>query len=886
MKTLLLMIVWVLFFFNSYSQILVGATTEGGPDGNGEIFKYDVGVDEFEVVFSPQLYNGPLHSFTNINNGKVICCGYKTVSPDSAKGVVLEYSPYNQLLNVLFELPDIYPGSIYYDSANDAIYGIASNSINKYSVLFRYGLSTSEYDVLFEFTDSLGWYPSGDIILTTEGVIYGTTRQGGLYNDGVIYGYDIDDDEYSILFNFYDTLGAYPMEGVMMANNGKLYGTTHLGGEDFDSGVLFEFDIEQAVYKVIVNFSDSLGRESYCLPVDVGNGKLYGLTYEGGINHYGVIFEYDYINDIYSIKHHFDESLGWPVGSLNELEDGVLYGAANTSVYGAIFKYSIYSDTFEEISQLNCDIGSFPSGEFHKCENGEVISSTSRRSTSNYGSLFELDLITNEIKKVFAYKGYSTFHNIKGTPTFKDESIYCLLKSDYWGWGNDFYSTLLSFEKDSMKYKVNDAFQGAVGSLSLFNKRLFYYSSGWDNYEIRVFDIDQGKVVSTLSGYGTGHFTLGDDGKLYGMRAASGDFPFRIFKLDPVSYSYETVFTHYGPNKPEPFENSFTHLSNGKLLGLTSNSGGADTSGLIFEFDIYDKEYVELYDFSNSTANVPTGELIEYEEGVYYGLSQFGGDNGFGTIYTFLQSLNDVEIAYSFNGLDGANPTGSLKLASDGKFYGLTTNGGVSGIGVVFRFDPATGEYNKILDFTGENGSHPQYSALIEICDEPVILSDPQDVEAVEGDTVMFVVSAESDDLTGYQWYQYTNPVIGATNDTLIITGVSSGDEGDYYCEVMATCMSVKSETATLTLTSGINIAGYGCKIYPNPVNNILTINPGKHFDILSVKIVNLQGQVVDSQTFIEKSRADIDVSGLKNGVYFLQIFLDDTVVNTKFVKF
>jgi uncharacterized repeat protein (TIGR03803 family) len=530
--------------------------------------------------------------------------------------------------------------------------------------------------------------------------------------------------------------------------------------------------------------------------------------------------------------------------------------------------------------------GSWPTGEFFRCSNSKIISASTGGASFGNGALVEFDNITDTIIKVSDFAG-NYQQKIYGTPTYKDGKVY-FLSNNKPDLVND-YCILSSIDVNQNNHRhILDALYNVDRGLTYFNNQLFYFSSNYMSgyHNIRVFDIVQGKVVSTLSGYGTGHFTLGDDGKLYGMRAASGDFPFRIFKLDPVSYSYETVFTHYGPNKPEPFENSFTPLSNGKLLGLTSNSGGADTSGLIFEFDIYDKEYVELYDFSNSTANVPTGELIEYEEGVYYGLSQFGGDNGFGTIFTFLESTNDVEIAYSFNGLDGANPTGSLKLASDGKFYGLTTNGGVSGLGVVFRFDPATGEYNKILDFTGENGSHPQYSALIEICDEPVILSDPQDVEAVEGDTVMFVVSAESDDLTGYQWYQYTNPVIGATNDTLIITGVSPGDEGDYYCEVMATCMSVKSETATLTLTSGINNAGYGYRIYPNPVNDILTINPGKHFDILSVKIVNLQGQVVDSQTFIEKSRADIDVSGLKNGVYFLQIFLDDTVVNTKFVKF
>ena len=863
----------------------MGATYEGGPNENGEIFKYDVGLNEFEVINSFPFFDGPLNNFTNRKNGQVICSGNKKISADSIIGVISEYSPNNQTLNTLYEFSDVYPVSLFYDSVNDAIYGMAYNNITNYAVLFRYGLLNSEYDVLFEFSDTLGWFPSGDIVVTTDGVIYGTTRQGGIFNNGVLFSYNVNTDDYNVLFSFHDSLGIYPMAGVMQADNGKLYGTTHLGGEEFGSGVLFEYDIEQAEYQVVVNFSDSLGRESYYLPVDMGNGKLYGLTYGGGINHLGVIFEYDYINSIYKIKHHFNDSLGLPFGSLNELEPGVLYGAANISISGngAIFKYDIYSGAFEVISQLNYDVGTFPSGEFIKCENGDIISSTFRSSANNYGSLFELDLATKEIRKILSYKGKGTTHNIVGAPVFKEGRIYCLARSEEWSF--DFYSTLLSFDVESKEYEVNDTYKEANGSLSLFNKHIYYFGTGWGSYITRVYDIDLGKVVSTPECYGTGHLTLGEDGNLYGMRRSSGNSPFRIFKLNPESNSTWTVFTHNGPNKPEPYENSFTAVSNGKLLGLAAFSGGADTSGLIFEYDIYDKEYVELLDFSNSTASIPSGELIEYEEGVYYALTESGGDFGLGTIFKFFTSTNSVEVIYSFGGSDGANPTGSLKLASDGKMYGMTTNGGVAGLGVVFQFDPVTGEYDKILDFTGENGSHPRYSALIEICDEPEIVSNPQDVEAVEGDTVMFVVSAESDDLVGYQWYQFTNPVIGATDDTLIITNVSPGDEGDYYCQVMATCMSVKSETATLSLTAGITDAEYDYRIYPVPAGNILTIDAGKQFKMRSIKIFNLQGRVVNSRSFFGESKIDIDISELKSGVYFLRIHLDDTVVNKKFVK-
>jgi uncharacterized repeat protein (TIGR03803 family) len=42
-----------------------------------------------------------------------------------------------------------------------------------------------------------------------------------------------------------------------------------------------------------------------------------------------------------------------------------------------------------------------------------------------------------------------------------------------------------------------------------------------------------------------------------------------------------------------------------------------------------------------------------------------------------------------FAGPDGSEPAGGLILASDGNFYGITSGGGPTGNGTVFRFTPA-----------------------------------------------------------------------------------------------------------------------------------------------------------------------------------------------------
>jgi uncharacterized repeat protein (TIGR03803 family) len=67
------------------------------------------------------------------------------------------------------------------------------------------------------------------------------------------------------------------------------------------------------------------------------------------------------------------------------------------------------------------------------------------------------------------------------------------------------------------------------------------------------------------------------------------------------------------------------------------------------------------------------------------------------------------------SGSDGDLPQGTPFQASNGLIYGMTTNGGGSGIGMIFSFDPTNvaGTYTDIHDFIGSpsDGSFPEYSA-------------------------------------------------------------------------------------------------------------------------------------------------------------------------------
>jgi uncharacterized repeat protein (TIGR03803 family) len=75
----------------------------------------------------------------------------------------------------------------------------------------------------------------------------------------------------------------------------------------------------------------------------------------------------------------------------------------------------------------------------------------------------------------------------------------------------------------------------------------------------------------------------------------------------------------------------------------------------------------------------------EATDGSFYGTTSNGGANDLGTVFQFTPD-GAMNILFSFGEYpDGAYPYGALFQATDGNLYGTTTAGGISGAGIVFR---------------------------------------------------------------------------------------------------------------------------------------------------------------------------------------------------------
>ena len=106
------------------------------------------------------------------------------------------------------------------------------------------------------------------------------------------------------------------------------------------------------------------------------------------------------------------------------------------------------------------------------------------------------------------------------------------------------------------------------------------------------------------------------------------------------------------------------------------------------------------YDFPcGSGGSFPIGPLVQASNGNFYSTTQDGGTNGEGTIYQVTPGLA-VTVLHSFGATfgDGTFPGAGLLLATDGNYYGSTSDGGANGDGTLFNIT-TSGTYTGLYSF-------------------------------------------------------------------------------------------------------------------------------------------------------------------------------------------
>ncbi|MEQ9593232.1 MAG: T9SS type A sorting domain-containing protein [Cyclobacteriaceae bacterium] len=569
---------------------------------------------------------------------------------------------------------------------------------------------------------------------------FGTVTTGGENFVGTVYSTDGNGENYQVVFE--GQAGATePLGKLVEVASGVFYGMAPFSFAYGGDGVIFEFNANTGAYTVKHTFSYTDGSYPEGSLTKAANGKLYGLTKDGGVNEEGVIFEYDYITSTYTKLHDLDQVItgAYPTSTFFEASNGKLYapmtsgGATN---YGTIVEFDPATNILLKRADFN-GTGNGGNPEYTLVErSGKLYGITSYGGSNDSGALFVFDLNTFSLNNLH---NFPIGARVRCTPVIaSNDKLYGITS----GSGIDAAGELFEYDFNTLsfinKVQMDDfGLAGCVGTLLEYNngKLLGLCQSGGANDEGAIFEYDVAssafsikidfdiKVKSSKES-----FIMGSDGQVYGFAAGGGTSKSgSIYRYDPTAISVTELYSFNALDigyYPEDLIQSVT----GKLYGV-NKGGGVYGAGTLFEMDPNTYLVTPLVQFKpkpgGGSGRVATSinandissphALIQASNGKLYGRTNNGGDDGRGVIFEYDPIELTFEVKAHFTEMTGNNGSGTRGglLEVNGKLYGACRRAGPSGGGTIFEFDISTSSFSAIADLGAIGISEPNSNLVL-----------------------------------------------------------------------------------------------------------------------------------------------------------------------------
>jgi len=192
--------------------------------------------------------------------------------------------------------------------------------------------------------------------------------------------------------------------------------------------------------------------------------------------------------------------------------------------------------------------------------------------------------------------------------------------------------------------------------------------------------------------------------------------------LTPVAraqFSYKTLHEFTGQDGKYPWSGLIFDAA-GNLYGTTSEGGKTSPicglgCGTVFRLTpAKDGKWTEtvLHSFDYTDGDGAFGGLVSDAAGNLYGMTSYGGVSFSGVVFKLAPNSEGTwseSVLHNFTGgADGGTPEAGLVFDATGNLYGTTGSGGSSNFGVVFKLSPnSTGTWTEsiLYSFTRGNGS-------------------------------------------------------------------------------------------------------------------------------------------------------------------------------------
>jgi uncharacterized repeat protein (TIGR03803 family) len=332
-------------------------------------------------------------------------------------------------------------------------------------------------------------------------------------------------------------------------------------------------------------------------------------------------------------------------------------------------------------------------------------------------------------------------------------------------------------------------------------------SYGGDSGNGTVFEIAKGSTtVTTIASFEDsngsnpiGGLTIDSNGDLFGTTSIGGDSGNgTVFEIVAGTSTITTLASFEGTNGSTPQAN-LTLDSAGNLYGTTQD-GGANDDGTVFEIAKGSSAITTIASFNGANGSYPLSNLVTDSAGDLFGTTDYGGANNDGTIFEIKAGSSTVTTLFSFNGANGANPHGNLIADSAGNLFGTTYQGGPSNDGTVFELIHGTSTLVTLDTFNGTNGANPVAGLMF---DSDYNLYGTTSQGGPNGDGTIFEIPSLSNQVVAAPAPTNLAQEGTATNGgTIEVTG-----DGDAVGDTITVSLSSGNGPATIVGTTAV-VAG------------------------------------------------------------------------------
>ena len=647
-----------------------GTVEEGGENKNGAIIEFDLATKRcIPVHYFDSSFGEHKYSLLETKNGKlygVVGISEYDTSVERVESVIYEYDIHTSEFTIKYSFDSgTIPSGSLIKSTYGILYGTTSYTDDHKGTLYEFNVRTSSFSIQYEFISSPEKHvnPIGHLVEGEANVVYGTS----INTEGSsLYSYDLNDNTFNLLFKFNSNNN--PIGSLAAAANGNLYGVY--------SNQIFEYNFASKKTKLMDAYTPSHSGGFASKTLQLGSdGKLYGMS------HIGVIYSYDTNAESVTVEletQRYAETILLDTGDGKFLAMSKDNGISNFDINeGTIFEFDSTKKTFNDLFRFGYENskGGGVSGSLTDGGNGHIYGLAYRAGVPSIldgGKIFDYDISTGYFNTLhFFYNGSGEGYFTEGALLLADNNklygftLFTMFEYDL---NNNVYTQLLDFNK--------------LG----------------------------GSVITTNT------LIQASNGKLYGLLKGGG------VNSDPILFEYDITSNTY-TKKYDLGDLSFTPVllgslveaTNGKLYAITNGN-----SGRILEYDISTEEMNVIFSFyRKGMGTKPSSSLLLANNGKLYGTNITGGANNDGTIFELDTNDNTVKVVYNFNFKDNTfhfSPVGDLLQASNGKLYGKNVWGGANEKGSIYEYDLINDTFVNKVDFSDDFGPNARnFGHLIEV---------------------------------------------------------------------------------------------------------------------------------------------------------------------------